>query len=72
MQTLENSGSCSIVAYEVVLSKYGREQQVLAWDLILDILEMLLTHVEVTASHFLKPRQAHLYTSMKSEIYLYQ
>ncbi|ELT92478.1 hypothetical protein CAPTEDRAFT_148419 [Capitella teleta] len=53
-QALENSAVSGILAYEVVLScqrligKYGQEQQVLVWDLILDILEMLLKNVEVS------------------------
>ncbi len=42
-----------IVAYEIVLSvqrlvnKYGKEQQMVTWDLILSILETLLVYMRV-------------------------
>ena len=55
-QALENSES-SVVAYEVALSlhrlvsKYGREQQMVAWDLILSIMENLLNHLEVSPGY---------------------
>ena len=51
-QALEHSQS-SRVAYEVVLSvqrlvhKYGKDQQMITWDLILDIIDALLRHIEV-------------------------
>ena len=43
----------NIVAYEVVLSlhrlvkKYGKELQLMTWDIVLDIMEKLLKHIEV-------------------------
>ena len=57
-QALEHSNS-SIVAYEIVLSvhrlvnKYGSEQQMVTWDIILDMVEVLLKLVEVTYIHCL-------------------
>lgn len=45
-----------MVAYEITLSiqrlvkKYGKDLQVSSWDVILDIVEALLKHVEVRLS----------------------
>lgn len=51
LQALENDSS--VVAYEVALSvqrlvkKYGANQHVVTWDLILRIMEKLVAHLEV-------------------------
>ena len=52
VKALEHSQSSS-VAYEIVLSvqrlvhKYGKEQQMVTWDIILDLIDALLRHIEV-------------------------
>ncbi len=53
LQALVYSNS-SIVAYEIVLSvnrlvhKYGKEQQMVTWDILLDIVESLLKLIDVS------------------------
>lgn len=45
----------AVVSYEIVLSitrlikKYGKELQVVTWDILLDIIERLLQQLQVSA-----------------------
>lgn len=49
------SSANEVVSYEIVLSitrlikKYGKELQVVTWDILLGIIERLLQHIQVHA-----------------------
>ncbi|XP_048871458.1 tuberin isoform X1 [Brienomyrus brachyistius] len=63
-----------VVSYEIVLSitrlikKYGRELQVVTWDILLSIIEHLLQQVQMIASHELKTIVHELLTTVE-ELY---
>lgn len=50
------SSANEVVSYEIVLSitrlikKYGKELQVVTWDILLGIIERLLQHIQVHAA----------------------
>uniref|UniRef100_A0A8C9SA23 Tuberin n=1 Tax=Scleropages formosus TaxID=113540 RepID=A0A8C9SA23_SCLFO len=63
-----------VVSYEIVLSvtrlikKYGRELQVVTWDILLRIIERLLQQIQTTGSHELKTIVHELLTTVE-ELY---
>jgi len=73
-QALHHSQS-PIVAYEIVLSlqrlvnKYGKEQQMLTWDVILDILQLLLVNLENQASNQVLVAGVHDLLTAVEELY---